>query len=219
MTYVRPLGDVDGVVGTAPGGGYTIGDFIGALINTAKGLDTASAADVPTANGTGSTTAADFVARAGGCKPTNLTALTYAKNLQSQLNRVAQVKGFGKIGVDGEIGPGTQALFAKVQTAAGGSQIMGSPSSCMGIAPDVDVLGAQVQGYADSIGAPLTVSPSQLAVKAPTIVRPNGEEVAETGLFGAFGQLQTIEKVAVLGVVGGIGYLLFTAKKKRKARR
>lgn len=217
MTYVRPLGDV---VGTAPGGGYTIGDFIGALINTAKGLDVATAADVPTANGTGSITAADFKTLTGGvCKPTNLTALTFAKNLQNQLNRVAQVKGFSKVGVDGEIGPATGALFAKVQAAAGGSQIMGTPSSCTGIAPDADVLGSQVQVYADSLGAPLAVSPSQFALKAPTIVRPNGQEVAETGLMGAFDQLQPIEKAAMLGVVGGIGYLLFTAKKKRKVRR
>lgn len=216
MTYVRPLGD--DVIGTADGGGYTIGDFLDSILNAAKGLDTATQGDVATASGGTSISSADFsTARAGVCKPTNLTALGYVKKLQNQLNRVAQAKGFPKIGIDGEIGQATQALFAKVQAAAP-TQIMGSPSSCMGIAPDADVLSAQVQAYADSIGAPATVSPSALAMKAPTIVRPNGQEVAETGVMGAFDQLATIEKVAVLGVAGGIGYLLFTAKKKRKAK-
>jgi hypothetical protein len=219
MTYVRPLGDA-AIVGTADGGGYTLGDFLGAIMNSAKGLETATAADVPTASGGTSITAADFsTAMPGVCKPTNLTALGYVKSLQNQLNRVAQMKGFPKIGVDGEIGQGTLALFAKVQTAAGATQIMGSPSSCLGVAPDADVLSAQVQAYADSLGAPAKVGPSQLAVKAPTIVRPNGQEVAETGVMGAFDQLATIEKLAVVGVAGGIGYLLMTAKKKRKAGR
>jgi hypothetical protein len=152
------------------------------------------------------------------CKPTNLTALNHAKYLQQQLNRVAQAKGFPKVGVDGEIGPGTLSLFGKVQAAAGGSVIMGSPLSCMGVAPDADVLGAQVHGYANSIGAPAVASQA-LAVKAPTIVRPSGQEVSETGIMGAFGQLPTIEKLAVVGVAGGIGYLLLTAKKKAKGGR
>lgn len=219
MTYIRPLGDDTAVVGTAPGGGYTIGDFIGAIINTAKGLDTATAADVATASGGTSISAADFTTLPSGvCKPTNLTALGYVRSLQSGLNRVAGVKGFGKIGVDGEVGPGTLALFAKVQAAAG-TQIMGSPSSCMGIAPDADVLAAQVHAFATSIGAPPEGSAQLLAVHAPTIVRPNGQEVAETGIMGAFERLQGIEQVAVIGVAGAIGYLFFTAKKKRKGKR
>jgi hypothetical protein len=214
MTYIRPLGDT-AIVGTAPGGGYTIGDFIGAVLNTAKGLSAATASDVPTASGGTSISSADFnsTAKPGVCKATNITALNYVKELQRQLNRVAQVKGFSKIAADGEIGPGSLALFAKVQGAAG-SQVMGSPSSCMGVAPDADVLSAQVQGYADSLGAPAKAS-SAIALKAPTIIKPNGQEVAEAGMMAAFGQLPTLEQLAVVGVLGGIGYLLFTGKKRR----
>ena len=210
MTYIRPMGEI---AGTAPGGGHTIGDFIGAVINAAKGLGKATPADVPTASGGTSISASDFsTARAGVCKPTNLTALGYVKELQKQLNRVAQAKGYSKIGVDGEIGPGTLALFAKVQAGAG-TQIMGSAGSCMGIAPDADVLSAQVQAYADSIGAPAQAS-AVLSLKAPTIVKPNGVEVAEAGVMDSFGRLQTLEQVAIVGVLGGVGYLLLTKKKR-----
>lgn len=214
MTYIRPMGDL-AITGTAPGGGYSIGDFIGAVVNAAKGIKPATAADAPTASGGSSISSDDFTARAGVCKPNNLTALSYVKELQRQLNRVAQAKGFPRVGVDGEIGPGTLSLFAKVQAAAGGSQIMGTPSSCLGVAPDADVLSAQVQSYADSIRAPVKASPP-LGIKAPTIVKPNGVEVAEAGVMDAFGQLPTLEKLAVVSVLGGIGYLLVTGKRKRR---
>jgi len=195
----------------------SLSDFIGQVVNTLNGLETATSGDVATSTGGTSITSSDFTSAGGICKAANLTALNYVKELQRQLNRVAQVKGFSKVGVDGEVGPGTLALFQKVQTAAGtgAGQILGTPSSCMGVAPDADVLSAQVQAFANSIGAPATAS-AAFTGHAPTIVRPNGQEVAAAGLFDTFDRLPALEKFAVLGVFGGIGYMLLAGKRKRK---
>lgn len=219
MPYLRSFGDdpvttVAGAFGVdvAPA---SISDFIGQVVNTMNGLETATPADVATATGGASITSADFTSTGGICKAGNLTALNYVKELQRQLNRVAQVKGFSKVGVDGEIGPATLALFAKVQTAAGAGQILGTPGSCMGVAPDADVLSAQVQSYATSIGAPATAS-AAFTGHAATIVRPNGQEVAAAGLFDTFDRLPTLEKFAVVTVFGGIGYMLFAGRRRKR---
>ncbi len=218
MPYLRPLGDdplstVADTFGvdTSP---TTISDFIGQVLNTAQGLETATAADAPPVSGGTSIAASDFSVQGAVCKAANLTALNYVKELQRQLNRVAQVKGLGKIGVDGEVGPGTLALFTKVQAAAGAGQIAGTPTSCMGVAPDADVLGAQVKAYADSLGAPATVS-AAFTAHAATIIKPNGQEVAAAGLFDTFSRLPGLEQFAVVAVFGGIGYMLLTGKKRK----
>jgi hypothetical protein len=222
MPYLRSFGD-DPVTTVADTFGVdvaptSISDFIGQIVNTMNGLETATPADVATASGGASIAASDFTSAGGICKAANLTALNYVKELQRQLNRVAQVKGFGKVGVDGEVGPGTLALFAKVQTVAGAGQILGSPNSCMGVAPDADVLSAQVQAYANTVGAPATAS-AAFTGHAATIVRPNGQEVAAASLFDTFDRLPGLEKVAMLGVFGGIGYMLWAGKRKRKGTR
>jgi len=168
--------------------------------------------------GGGSTSAADFNAGAV-CKPRNLPALSAVRSFQGQLNRVAQVKGFAKIATDGSVGPATLSLFRKVQAAAGGGAIMGDPSSCMGVAPDVDVLGAQVQTFADALGAPTTVS-SAISLSPPTIVTKSGKTVVapDAGIAGSLATLSGVEKIALLGVAGGIGYLLYTRGKKKRRR-
>ncbi len=53
-----------------------------------------------TTGGGTSTSVSDFVAVGGVCKPRNFPALYAVKELQNQLNRVAQMKGFGKIPAD-----------------------------------------------------------------------------------------------------------------------
>lgn len=162
------------------------------------------------------TTADDFTSVGGVCKPKNFPALNVARELQRQLNRVAQVKGFAKVGVDGAIGPGTLALFTKVQAVSSG-QVMGSPATCMGVAPDVDILAPQVKALADSLGAPATVS-EPLSITPPTILTKSGKILVppDAGAVGAFASMSTVEKLALLGVAGGIGYLLFAGKKKKK---
>lgn len=170
-----------------------------------------------TTGGGASTSASDFALIGGGiCKPRNLPALAAVRELQNQMNRVAQVKGYAKTAADGAVGPGTLALFRLVQSAASGS-VMGDPTSCMGVAPDADVLGAQVKAYADSLGAPATVA-GPLTPSIPTILTKSNKTVVapDAGLLASVASLSSIEKVALAGVVGGIVYLVATRKKRRK---
>jgi hypothetical protein len=168
------------------------------------------------AGGGTSTSSADFTNLAGVCKPQNFPALAAAREFQRQMNRVAQVKGFGKVSSDGAIGPATLALFRRVQAVATGS-VMGDPSSCMGVAPDVDVLAGQIKAVADSLGAPPTVS-EPFALSLPTIITKSNKTVVapDAGLLGSLATMSGVEKLALLGVAGGIGYLLLTTKKRRK---
>lgn len=165
----------------------------------------------------GSTTAADFVTVGNVCKPANFPALGFARAFQGQLNRVAQVKGLGKVSTDGAIGPATLALFRQVQTGAPAGQIMGDASSCLNIAADVDVLGQQVQVYADALGAPATVSGPALSLSPPAITTKSGKTVLapDAGFTGDLARLSGVEKMALLGVAGGVGYLLFKKKPRR----
>jgi hypothetical protein len=167
--------------------------------------------------GGGSTTSADFTVIGNVCKPKNLPALAAARSFQGQLNRVAHIKGFSKIVTDGAVGPATLALFRKVQATAPAGSVMGDPSSCTTVAPDVDVLGAQIQAFADALGAPATV-PSPISISPPTIVTKSGKTVVapDAGIAGSLATLSSVEKIALLGVAGGIGYLLFTKAKKRR---
>jgi hypothetical protein len=189
------------------------------MLFDATSADNANPADNVNQHADGvTTTAADFTNMSGVCKPANFPALGVARELQNQLNRVAQVKGFSKIAPDGAIGPGTLALFRKVQ-ALSPTAIMGDPSSCMGVAPDVDVLSGQVKTFADTLGAPATVD-GPLALSVPSITTKSGQTVIapDAGLLGGLAGMSTIEKLALLGVAGGVGYLLVTKGKKKRRR-
>lgn len=181
-----------------------------------------TAADAPptdavnqTSSGT-TTSASDFIVVAGICKPQNFPALDAVREFQRQLNRVAQVKGFRKTAVDGAVGPATLALFRLVQSASAGA-VLGDASSCMGVAPDVDVIGAQIKTLADGLGAPATVS-GPVSITPPTIVTKSGKTVVapDAGFVGAVATMSTVEKLALLAVAGGLGYLLLNNKKKRR---
>jgi hypothetical protein len=155
-----------------------------------------------------STSAADFTTTAAGvCKPQNFPALKAVQEFQRQLNRVAQVKGFTKVAPDGSVGPATMTLFAQVQNASSGL-VMGSQGSCMGVAPDVDVLAVQVQGFADSLGAPAQVSSPSPATHPTIVTKSNKEIEAPQDLLA---NVSTVEKLALLGVAGAIGYLIYTS--------
>jgi hypothetical protein len=200
------------------GDGDPVGDLL-ALFDGVIPADKADPADNvnQTVGGGVSTSASDFTSAGGVCKPMNFPALAASRALQSQLNRVAQMKGFGKVATDGAIGPGTLALFRQVQSISAGG-VMGDASNCMGVAPDVDVLAGQVQSVADSLGAPATVSGPVLSLSVPTIKTKSGKTVAapDSGLLGSMASMSGLEKLALLGVAGGIGYLLLSKKKRRK---
>lgn len=171
-----------------------------------------------TATGGTTTTAADFTQVGGVCKPQNFPALAAARAYQGQLNRVAQAKGFGKVATDGAIGPATLALHKKVQSVSGGS-VLGDPSSCMGIAPDVDVLATQVKDVADALGVPATVpGPITGILSPPTIVTKSGKIVAppNAGIAASLATMPKLEQLAIVGVAGAIGYLVVTGKKRRR---
>jgi hypothetical protein len=157
----------------------------------------------------------------GVCKPKNLPTLAAVRAFQGQLNRVAQAKGWSKISTDGAVGPATLGLFRKVQSAAGSGAIGGDPSSCMTVAPDVDVLGAQVQAFADTLGVPATVSGPAISLSPPTILTKSGQTVVapDAGIAGSLATLSSIEKIALLSVAGGIGYLLYTKHGKKRRRK
>ena len=188
-----------------------------ALTASAITPDQALATDNINQTSTGTTTSAsDFTSVNGVCKPMNLPALATAMAFQGQLNRVAQIKGFTKVGVDGAIGPATLALFKKVQAAAPAGSIMGDAGSCMTVAPDVDVLGQQVQSFADTLGAPTTVSGPSLSLSVPTITTKSGATVVapNAGILGSLATLSPVEKLALAGLAGGIGYVLWTKHSK-----
>lgn len=170
-----------------------------------------------TASGGTTTTAADFTQVGGVCKPKNFPTLEACRLLQSQLNRVAHVKKLSKTAVDGAIGSGTLALYRQVQSAAKGS-IMGDPSTCMGVAPDVDILAAQVKDFADSLGAPAQVS-GPITLSVPTIVTDSGKTVVAPGggIAATLAAMTGTEKLAIAGIAGTIGYLLMTAKRRRRS--
>jgi len=197
----------------------SMGDWIDDLYSVINSTAPAPSDNVnQTAGGGTTTSAADFTTVAGVCKPQNFPALNAVRAYQGQLNRVAQVKGFSKVTADGAIGPATLALHRLVQAASGGS-VMGDASSCMGIAPDVDILAAQVKDLADALGAPATVSgPITGMLSTATIVTKSNKVVAapDSGPLAFLGPMSSVEKLAIVGVAGAIGYLVITGRKKRR---
>lgn len=215
MSYTKPASMMRRPAARSLG---DVWDDFGLLLN-GQAVDASQADPTDLVNQTTSgttTSAADFTSVNGACKPSNFPALAMVQEFQSQLNRVAQMRAFSKIAVDGAVGPATLALFRLVQSAAGGS-VMGDPSSCMGVAPDVDVLAAQIRAFADTLGAP-TIVAGTLSIAPPTILTKSGKTVVppNAGIAGSLATLSSMEKVALVGVLGGIGYLMLHKPKKRR---
>lgn len=203
----RPLGDATDF--------STDEEALNLLVSGGDKADPTDNVNQTTGGGT-STSASDFVQVSGICKPQNFPALEAVREFQRQLNRVAQAKKLPKVAVDGAVGPGTLTLFRSVQSLATGS-VMGDGSSCMGVAPDVDVLGAQIKAVADGLGAPATVS-GPVGLVVPTILTKSGKTIVapDAGIAASLASLSGVEKIALLGVAGGIGYLLLNKKKRRR---
>ena len=149
----------------------------------------------------------------GICKPGDKNTLFLVTGFQKQLNRVAEVKGIAKIGVDGDLGPRTLALFRQVQSLAGGT-ISGDGSSCAGLAETLPQIGVQVASFADSLGAPARTSSPP--APTPTFVsQATGQEVkvpqAGASVSDMFMGMSTTMKVAFVGILGGIGYFAYQA--------
>ncbi len=150
----------------------------------------------------------------GACKPSDFATLAKFKALQEQMNRVASKKGYPTIAVDGDLGPGTVALFNK---------ILGGNASCGNIASYVSTYTAQFNALASSLGAAASV-PAPKPATPPAIVTAAGATVPAppgagnpllANVYDAFGGSPVLA-VAGIGIAGGIAYLLFKKKKRRK---
>jgi len=152
----------------------------------------------------------------GTCKPSDFATLAKFKALQEQLNRVAQVKGFTKIAVDGDFGPGTVDLAKKVSQS--------NTLTCSALAGSVTTFTASFAALATSLSAPAKVA-GPAPIKPPSIVNAAGNVVIAppgsgnpiaASLYDSVSGLGTVGVVAAVGIAGGIGYLLFFKKKRRK---
>lgn len=178
----------------------------------------------------GSTAAGDWNSTKypGTCKPTNFTALGVARDLQAQLNRLAQGLGLSKIKVDGDIGPGTLKLLDQIRKKAlptGGDPTKAllntAYTSCTSVAYLAPSLTLAAKRLADERSVPATVS--QPAPSAPvTIVTPQGAEVAAPpemqSSYSPPINLGGVSMSPLLILVGGgLAYYLYTERKGKRS--
>lgn len=146
----------------------------------------------------------------GTCKPMNFATLDKFKELQRQMNRVAKVRGFSIIAVDGDIGPGTTSLFNK---------IFAQSMTCSQIATLAEAYAAQLKAIADQQGVPATVSAPKPA-SPPSIISPATGAIvpqpASASILDAF-QNMGISPTQLM-IVGGLAGLVIY-KKMKKGRR
>jgi hypothetical protein len=173
----------------------------------------------------------------GVCKPTNFGALAKFKELQTQLNRVAQAKGLGKIGVDGDIGAGTVNLLRSIVTASAADRGASSTgtyatvvysfassmaTSCSSIAAKADVLAAALKNYANALGVSSAVS-SPAPPKPSSIITSSGEVTAPPEYQGSgsgpIGAMTAGQKVFAGLALGGLAYAMLGKKKRGAAKR
>lgn len=168
-------------------------------------------------------TSNDFIPQGNVCKAKNAPALTAAKELQIQLNRIARKKGLGTLTVDGQIGPATVELTKKVKETPAGL-------GCLQFSGDAVKVTASLRAFADSIGAPPPTQSELVALRSAGVI------TVQTRLpSGAPGPTQTFKppgaSASIMDVVknmsdtakialGGVALLggLFVFKKLRKGR-
>lgn len=146
------------------------------------------------------------------CKPTDLATLDKFKQLQSQLNRVANGKGLGTITVDGDLGPATVALYNKVVPAA--SQV----SSCAELAQmATGVALAAVTAIANALGYPPPPAPAQ---PSKPVQRPDGT-VYESAPPEQGSLLNRVTDFVMsptgLATLGGLGLVVYLMRRKKGA--
>lgn len=169
----------------------------------------------------------------GICKPSNVSTLATFKRCQTQMNRVASVKGIPTIAVDGDIGPGTVSLFSKIKpdlalhataifNVGAAAKITATSASCSAIASIADVIADIADTYADYLKAP-TNPPAPKPTKPPVLVdsKTGIEKPAPmgAGLFAAWEASSTTTKVAALAVAGGLVFVALGGKALKRRRR
>lgn len=168
---------------------------------------------LPTGDIPGSLGPSDFKSVAPGiCKPTNFGALDALKEMQRQLNRVAQAKNLAKISIDGDVGPATSQLVR-----ATGAYFMVDPADCMSIATNALTITAQAKGAADAAGVPSQVA-SPKPPSTPSIIAPTGAIVPQpmaASAADAFKNMSTTMMLLLGAGVVGVGYFVTRKKKGR----
>lgn len=171
----------------------------------------------------------------GIAKPGDVATMATFKNLQAQLNRVAQGLTLSKVSVDGDIGPGTKSLLDQVKSlfAAGGVSVdparnilmQADTSSVAAIAGQADTLGNAAQAVADQMSVPTKISQPAPIAGTGTIVLPSGTEQrvsvptpAAASLLDGLGGLSSTELLVAAGAVGAIVYFTGKGGKRKTAR-
>lgn len=155
----------------------------------------------------------------GVCRPMSFPASAAVQKMQLQLNRVAQAKGFPRIGVDGDVGPQTIALLKRVQPLVGSFKAF-LDTSTIGVAVLSPWIGTNLQAFADSLGAPSVAAapPSAPPMVSPRSGGPDVPAPKVTGsILDAFSGMTDTQKLLFGAIALGIGAtLLGFGRKKRK---
>lgn len=167
----------------------------------------------------------------GVCNPSDSDTLAIFKNLQAQLNRVAQGLGLTKITVDGSIGPGTVALLAQIAANITSGGVSADPArnilaqtsgyTCVDVASNADMLGSAAQGMADQMSVPTQVqqpsATSTLVSSAGVVSKIRTPTPAATASLTDM--LAGVDQTTLLALAAGAGAIIyFTGKPKRGAR-
>jgi hypothetical protein len=167
----------------------------------------------------------------GICRPSNKGALAIFKNLQAQLNRVAQGAGLSKITVDGDLGNATLALFGKIAAflSQGGVSIdparnmliQAGAYGCVEIARNADALAMAATGVANQMNIPPKISqPSGVS----TIAMPGGGTQKITtptpAAASLVDSLSGMDPTTLLMAAGAVGAVIYFSggKGKRSSR-
>jgi hypothetical protein len=150
----------------------------------------------------------------GVAKPMDVATLDLFKELQRQLNRVAQLKGLSKIDVDGRIGPGTVKLYRLA---------FNQPSSitCDTVALVASSVVQSAKALADQGSVPTTVPGPIVPISPPSTPNTDGT-VSDPPGVGAFGAIQGLAtmlpggNLGALAAIGLISYGVYRISKKPK---
>ena len=147
---------------------------------------------------------------AGICKPMDVATLDLFKELQRQLNRVAQARGYSKIDVDGRIGAGTVSLYQKAMNQTG--------LSCDTVALVASSAVQSLKAMADQLGVPGVVGGPVVQISPPSKPNPDGTVSDPPGIVMGLTAITGSIPGGNLFVLLGLGLIGFAVYKNRKGK-
>jgi hypothetical protein len=159
----------------------------------------------------------------GICKPSDSATLAIFKNLQAQLNRVAQGLGLSKISVDGDIGNDVLSLISQISANMSQGGVSADPArniliqagaySSVDAASNADTLANACVAAASQMNVPAKIT--QPASGSSTLVSASGAEQkvstptpASASILDSLGGLSTTEMLAIGAGLGAIAYVV-----------